>query len=209
MLKSSQPVVAGPAMSMLPTTPPHLTAQGTILGTFQYMAPEVVYEMLTGKHAFEGKTSASLIAAILEHEPATLTTLQPLVPKTLDRIVGKCLAKEPELRWQSAGDLTDELRWVTETTTKSAKGPFSTRTKAARRFPLVWAIAVLLVGILTATAAFRFLSRTAAPQPEVVRTFISIAPADQLRSIPADGAADSAERKDVSSGVGLLAFELR
>jgi serine/threonine protein kinase/Tol biopolymer transport system component len=130
LAKTSAPVVAGAALSMLPTTPPNLTAQGAILGTFQYMAPEqlegqdadprtdifafgaVVYEMLTGKKAFEGKSQASLIAAILEREPPATSTIQPFISPALDRIVKKCLTKNPDHRWQTARDLFDELSWV-------------------------------------------------------------------------------------------------
>ena len=130
LAKASALAVAGAGLSMLPTTPPGVTAQGTILGTFQYMAPEqlegqeadartdifafgaVLYEMLTGKKAFEGKSHASLISAIMSSDPKPVSVLQPLTPSALDRIVGTCLAKDPEDRYQSARDLSRDLIWV-------------------------------------------------------------------------------------------------
>jgi eukaryotic-like serine/threonine-protein kinase len=117
-------------VSATPTVSSPLTRAGSILGTFQYMAPEqlegqeadartdifafgaVVYEMVTGKRAFEGKSQASLIAAILERDPAPLSILQPVSPPALERVVTKCLAKDPDSRWHSAHDLHDELQWV-------------------------------------------------------------------------------------------------
>ena len=119
-------------LSALPTEQANLTAEGTILGTLQYMAPEqlegkeadsrtdifafgaVVSEMATGKKAFEGSSQASLIAAIMGQDPRPMSELQPMTPSTLDHIVRRCMAKEPDERWQSSSDVMRELKWISE-----------------------------------------------------------------------------------------------
>ncbi|HVS90119.1 MAG TPA: protein kinase [Candidatus Acidoferrum sp.] len=130
----AKPTVAAPAaeLTTMATTSKPLTAEGTIVGTFQYMAPEqlegkeadarsdifsfgaVLYEMATGRKAFEGKSQASLIAAILAAEPPPITKLQPMAPPALSRVVKTCLAKDPDERWQTAHDLKLQLEWIAE-----------------------------------------------------------------------------------------------
>ena len=121
------------ALTQSPTIAQPLTAEGTIVGTFQYMAPEqlegkeadarsdlwalgcVLYEMATGKRAFEGKSQASLITAIMETEPrADLASSRRWRRPALDRLVRACLAKDPDDRIQSAHDVKLQLSWMAE-----------------------------------------------------------------------------------------------
>ena len=112
-----------------------LTEQGAILGTFQYMAPEqleghpadartdifalgaILYEMATGRRAFQGATKASLIASIIDREPPPMTEVQPFTPPALDRVVRACLAKDPDDRIQTAHDVALQLKWLDESST--------------------------------------------------------------------------------------------
>src|SRR6185436_12758663 len=137
-LARTAPALTANTATIMPTTP--ITAQGTILGTFQYMAPEqveggeadartdifsfgsVLYEMITGKKAFAGKTQTNLVAAILERDPPPLTTVLPLTPPLVDSIVRKCLAKTPDDRWQTASDLGSALRWAAEGANAASSG---------------------------------------------------------------------------------------
>jgi eukaryotic-like serine/threonine-protein kinase len=109
-----------------------VTQEGTIVGTFQYMSPEqvegkevdgrsdifslgaVLYEMLTGQRAFGGQSHLSVASAILEKEPAPISSIKPLTPSTLERTIKKCLEKLPDDRWQSASDLASQLKWIAE-----------------------------------------------------------------------------------------------
>src|SRR5207237_3182793 len=148
-------------LSHLPTSQRQLTQEGTILGTFQYMAPEqlegleadartdifafgtVLYEMTTGKHAFEGKTKTSLIAAIVDRDPPPISTIQPLTPPAFERVVKTCLAKDPDDRWQSARDVANELRWIQQSSSNAAATSSTTRRRP--REWVAWAIALIAV----------------------------------------------------------------
>src|SRR5260221_10168515 len=127
-----------PDSSAVATQTEPMTAEGTIIGTLQYMAPEqlegkdadartdifafgaTLYEMATGRKAFEGQSSASLIAAIMHNEPRPVAQLQPTTPAGLDWIVKRCLAKDPDERCQTARDLLQELQWIADRDTVGA-----------------------------------------------------------------------------------------
>jgi eukaryotic-like serine/threonine-protein kinase len=118
--------------SAVPTVPQDLTVHGTLLGTVQYMAPEqiegdevdartdifafgvILYEMITGKKAFIGKSQASLMGSIMERQPPRISILEPLAPPALERVVEICLAKAPENRWQTAHDVMLQLQWIAD-----------------------------------------------------------------------------------------------
>src|SRR5215831_14404114 len=165
LAKTGAAVVGGPSQS-IPTAAP-ITQPGSILGTFQYMAPEqiegqdadartdifafgvVVYEMVTGRKAFAGKTSASLIGAILKDQPPPLSTVQPVTPAALDRTVRRCLAKEPEARWQTARDLLEELKWVAESGAPGVHAPLAVqRTIRERLWWVLTAVSLLVAAVL-------------------------------------------------------------
>lgn len=127
--ESTDALALSRTLSASPAAQP-LTAQGTIVGTYQYMSPEqiegkeadtrsdifplgcVFYEMLTGARAFDGKSSASIMAAVLERDPAPISTFQPMTPQALDRLVRTCLAKDPDERIQTVHDVKLQLQWL-------------------------------------------------------------------------------------------------
>src|SRR6266403_890 len=120
------------ALTALTATNRKLTEEGSIVGTFQYMAPEqlegleadvradifsfgeILYEMATGQPAFKGRTKASLIAAILPTEPTPISSLHPLTPPALERVIKTCLQKDPDDRFQTVHDLKLQLQWIAE-----------------------------------------------------------------------------------------------
>ncbi|TDI15272.1 MAG: serine/threonine-protein kinase [Acidobacteria bacterium] len=155
-------------LSALPTEQANLTAEGTILGTLQYMAPEqleakeadsrtdifafgaVVFEMATGKKAFEGKSQASLIAAIMGKDPPLMSELQSMTPQLLDWVVKRCLEKEPDERVQSASDLMAELRLVSEVRTPVDSLPGVTGPATWKR-AVPWSLVALMI-LITSVA---------------------------------------------------------
>ena len=122
----------------------------------------VLYEMLAGKPAFEGKSRASVMAAILEREPVSLTTLQPAVPPLVAGIVSRCLAKSQDERWQSAADLATALR-LASTVPAPASGHPRAEREAWRPGVLAVAVVVLAALALAAWSAYRYVA--GAPDP--------------------------------------------
>jgi predicted Ser/Thr protein kinase len=152
---------SGASADVVATKP--LTAEGTVLGTLQYMSPEqiegqeadarsdifafglVLYELITGKRAFQGKTRTSLVASILKDQPKPLSELQPLSPPALERVVATCLEKDPDKRWQSAREVKHALEWISSEAPARASAPAA----PARRWlwPSVAAIAIVIAGV--------------------------------------------------------------
>ena len=188
-------------MAESPTQHQPLTEQGTILGTFQYMAPEqlegveadartdifafgaLLYQMATGQPAFQGKTRTSLIAAIVSGTPTPLSRLVPLTPPALDHVIKKCLEKDPDDRWQSARDLADQMRWIVDAGSRAGEAaPISAKRKTRTR--VAWALnaATAVVAVLATIGVVKL---TTAP-PRVVRS--SLLPPDKTQFAPGFGA---------------------
>ncbi|MDQ6893316.1 MAG: protein kinase [Acidobacteriota bacterium] len=190
LAKALEPAAPSAATAM--PTKAALTQEGTILGTFQYMAPEqlegknvdartdifalgaVLYEIATGRKAFVGSSQASLISAIMTREPEPISSIQPMTPPALDRVVKTCLAKDPEDRWQSAGDVAKELKWIAEAGSQ-AGAPAVITARRKNRERLAWAAA--------ATAALGALALAVAlvrnPRATALRTWSFLLPPEK------------------------------
>ncbi|MGH9399303.1 MAG: protein kinase domain-containing protein, partial [Thermoanaerobaculia bacterium] len=186
LAKAVAPTTPRGSLTALPTQA-NLTEGGTILGTFQYMAPEqlegkeadartdifafgaVLYEMATGRKAFSGSTQASLITAIMSSEPPAISTIQPMSPPALGRVVKTCLAKDPEDRFQTAHDVKLQLQWIAEGGSQAGlPAPVVTRRK--NREKLAWAMAAA-AAIAAAAFAFGYFRRAPA-ESRRMRSFL-------------------------------------
>jgi len=152
------------------------TEEGTILGTAAYMSPEqaqaqavdtrsdifsfgaVLYEMLTGRRAFRGTTTISVLAAVLKEEPEPLGRVVNVLPPELERIVARCLRKDPARRFQNASDLKVALMEVGD---EGNTAPANRR--AGARWKWGWVLAVLLLTALAATAGLAWWLKRSAP----------------------------------------------
>jgi eukaryotic-like serine/threonine-protein kinase len=167
-LLSAAVTISGPS----PATP--LTTAGSILGTIQYMSPEqiagqeadarsdifsfgcLLYEMVTGTRAFQGKSQISVASAILEKEPEPLSKFLPMAPAALDHVVTECLAKDPEARWQNAADIARELRWIAGSGATATAAPPPTLERRNRLLQnLPWAALVAALLALLGWSYFR------------------------------------------------------
>ncbi len=186
LARATGPAVAAVGQPESPTVSRPLTAEGAIVGTLQYMAPEqlegreadaradlwalgcVLYEMATGRRAFEGTSQASLIAAVLKEAPRPMTELQPLTPPALDRVVTQCLAKDPDERWQTAHDVKRELEWIAEGgSSVGLPAPVAARRKSRER--LAWVVAALAAAVAAALGVGVGFMLRAPAEPRQVR----------------------------------------
>jgi Tol biopolymer transport system component len=192
LAKAEASIPGGGDLTASPTASQPLTAAGTVLGTYQYMAPEqlegkevdartdifalgaVLYEMATGRRAFAGDTSASMIGAIMHQQPQPASQVQPMTPPALDRVIQTCLAKDPDDRWQTAHDVKLQLQWIAEGgSVVGLPAPVAARRKTRER--LAWA-AFAAAAVVAVLATVGFILR--APEPERQIKFQFEAPAD-------------------------------
>jgi serine/threonine protein kinase/Tol biopolymer transport system component len=201
-------------LSQSPTVSSPLTAEGTIIGTFQYMAPEqlegreadarcdlwalgaVLYEMATGRKAFEGKSQASLIGAIMNSEPAPIATLAPMAPPALERVVKACLAKDPDDRIQTAHDVRLQLEWLRDAGSQTGlPAPVAARRKSRER--LAWILAAVATLLLVVAAAFTLPPMLRRPVPPPVMRFAITGPEGVTMTLDGPSAAISPDGQAV------------
>jgi serine/threonine protein kinase len=203
--------------------PDVLSTAGLIIGTLPYMAPEqlrgepadgrsdlfafgaVLYEMLTGARAFAADSQASLVAAILEHEPEALTAHQPLTPPALSRLVGRCLAKNPAERWQHAQDVVFELTEIQERIVDDVKRPMPNRPADAPRWFVRGLLPTAIVAGLLSLLLWSFVPRGDNPAAAATtRPVVVLMDSPGRVYDPATKAADGTNADDLSDALADL-----
>jgi len=221
LAKAIAPSSALPLTS-LPTQASPVTQEGTILGTFQYMAPEqlegkdadgrtdifafgaTLYEMATGRKAFSGATQASLISAILRDDPQPISRIQTMSPPALDRVVKTCLAKDPEDRWQSAADIKRELGWVAEGPPVGVPGTAATAWRNRER--VAWAVSgILLLALLGSLAALLRIARSQ-PAAAPVTRFSILPPGKSTFTAPGETASSQPALSPDGRALAFVAY---
>src|SRR5258705_1586708 len=167
LAKAAVPLTTGATLTAAATRTTPVTQQGTIVGTFQYMSPEqiegkeldgrsdifsfgaVLYEMVTGQRAFQGKSQLSVASAILEKEPEPISNVKPMTPPALDHAIRRALAKEVERRWQTGRDLSLELKWIGEAGSQVGAPAVAGRRSSSVRERIAWALAGVCIALLT------------------------------------------------------------
>ena len=198
------------------TQPIAAPATEGLVGTLQYLAPEqlegrdsdersdifalgaVIYEMVTGKKAFAGDSPAAVMAAIMTQQPPPLAATQPASPAALEHVVAGCLAKDPSERWQHAGDLTRQLKWIASGTPPVAQD--GVRERAGSPWAIGAAAALLVAVVLLLLV---YLQRPGAPQTPAYRTSVLLP--EGLR-FPGAGERGGIERFAISPNGRQLVF---
>ncbi len=181
------------ALSAVATATTPLTGQGTIVGTLQYMAPEqlegqeadartdifafglILYEMMSGKRAFEARSQAAVISGIMKTEVPPLSSVNSAVPPALDHVVTTCIAKDPDARWQSTADVLLQLKWIGEAGSRAGVPAPVAAGRKPRNLALWAALAASFLGVLV--LGWLHFGEPAAPPRPVVR-FAIHAPAE-------------------------------
>ncbi|MGH9669756.1 MAG: protein kinase domain-containing protein [Terriglobales bacterium] len=184
---------SGIATQVSPTSP--VTREGTVIGTFQYMSPEqvegreadarsdifalgaVLYEMATGRRAFEGKSQISVASAILEKEPEPVSRVQPMTPPALEHVVKTCLAKDPEERFQTAHDVRLQLKWISESGSQVSALPVVRRKHSRER--VAWTVAGIMA-LAAVALGVSYVRQASRPESGVVKRFVVTLPSSAV-----------------------------
>jgi Tol biopolymer transport system component len=195
--------VSGRVDELTRTTPvvQPLTAEGTIVGTFQYMAPEqlegqeadartdifalgaLLYEMATAQPAFKGASRTTLIAAIVSSEPPPISALQATIPPALDHVVRNCLQKNPDDRWQSAHDVASQLQWIGEAGSQAGVAAAVVTTRRKRRNVVAVAAVAGWIGVAALAGWITLRGGTATESTEPFRAELVTPPGMTVGSV--------------------------